>query len=80
MKDPEEQAREIESKRNLQVSSPCVHLCQLDEHAVCLGCFRTLAEIAAWTSMSDLQKRRILAALAERSQTRKFRGTEGENE
>lgn len=30
-------------------ASPCVGLCQLDEHDVCRGCFRSRAEVAAWS-------------------------------
>jgi uncharacterized protein len=32
----------------------------------CLGCFRTLDEIAAWSALDDAAKRRVLAALPHR--------------
>lgn len=32
----------------------------------CVGCSRTLAEIAAWSTLSDEQKRRVRDALAQR--------------
>ena len=33
---------------------------------VCLGCCRTLDEIAAWGGMTDAERERIMAGLAER--------------
>ncbi len=33
-------------------SSPCINICSLDGGGVCRGCFRTLAEIADWGSLS----------------------------
>ena len=40
------------------VSSPCVRICALDEADVCVGCGRTLDEIARWSSMSSEDKAR----------------------
>ena len=48
------------------VPSPCVDRCCLDERKICVGCFRTLEEIIAWTSADDEHKRRILARVARR--------------
>ncbi|HSC79449.1 MAG TPA: DUF1289 domain-containing protein [Chitinolyticbacter sp.] len=39
-----------------QQPSPCVAQCQLDEDEVCIGCRRTVAEIAAWSRLDDAQK------------------------
>jgi len=33
---------------------------------LCEGCFRTLDEIAAWSAMSDAEKRSVLAQLPAR--------------
>jgi hypothetical protein len=50
-----------------RVASPCISVCVLDaEGALCLGCFRTLDEIAAWSLLDADAKRRVLAALPER--------------
>lgn len=40
----------------LPVPSPCVRLCTLDEHDVCVGCGRTIDDITAWSKMSDEDK------------------------
>jgi len=45
--------------------SPCVKICELDRDDVCVGCGRTRAEIAAWASMSEPQKAKVVE-LAER--------------
>ncbi|MEZ7910251.1 MAG: DUF1289 domain-containing protein [Propionivibrio sp.] len=49
------------------IVSPCVNQCRLDAGLTyCLGCLRTRAEIAAWSTASDAERRAILAALAGR--------------
>jgi len=52
------------------VSSPCVRNCCLDEHDVCLGCFRNVNEIIAWGNANDAQKRQILENVAQRKHQR----------
>lgn len=49
------------------IDSPCVKICVVDsESGLCLGCHRTLAEVAGWTRFSDAERTRIMAALPER--------------
>jgi predicted Fe-S protein YdhL (DUF1289 family) len=49
------------------VKSPCVEVCQLNtERGMCIGCFRTLDEIARWSEMNDAQREAVLAALPAR--------------
>ena len=49
------------------MKSPCVNVCQMDPvRGVCLGCCRTLDEIARWGGMDDSQQVRLLAELPER--------------
>lgn len=41
----------------LRTHSPCINLCKMDdEDRYCLGCRRTLDEIAIWSELSDLEK------------------------
>jgi predicted Fe-S protein YdhL (DUF1289 family) len=54
------------------VPSPCIRRCCLDDSDTCLGCFRTLDEIAAWGRSSDGARRHILVQSARR---RKQRGS-----
>ncbi len=49
-----------------RIVSPCVRICCLDEHNVCLGCFRTLEEITRWGGSDDGERRAILAATRKR--------------
>jgi predicted Fe-S protein YdhL (DUF1289 family) len=55
-----------------QVASPCISLCVMDAAGeLCIGCFRTLDEIAAWSVLDASAKRAVLAALpARRAQWR----------
>ena len=45
------------------VESPCINVCKM-EADLCVGCFRTLDEIARWANIGDDDKRLILAAVA----------------
>ena len=50
------------------MKTPCVKVCQMDpSRDLCLGCKRTLDEIARWGSMNDQQREQILAELPSRS-------------
>jgi predicted Fe-S protein YdhL (DUF1289 family) len=49
------------------IETPCVKVCVVDgESGLCLGCQRTLAEVAAWTRFSDAERAEIMAALPAR--------------
>jgi len=40
--------------------SPCTGVCELDRDGYCLGCRRTIGEIARWTSISDVERRWLM--------------------
>ena len=42
------------------ITSPCVRNCCLNEHDVCLGCFRSLEEIVGWQQSTEQQKLEII--------------------
>lgn len=49
------------------MESPCVKICTYDpESGLCLGCGRTLEEIGGWFSMTDTQRRTVMALLPQR--------------
>lgn len=42
------------------VPSPCINVCSMDERTgLCAGCYRTLEEIAQWSSYTPEQKRAV---------------------
>jgi uncharacterized protein len=48
-------------------TSPCINICRLDDHTgYCLGCFRTLHEIASWSALDDRAQRKLLNDVAGR--------------
>ncbi len=50
-----------------EVPSPCVNICRMDEvTGWCVGCQRTLSEIAAWSTMGAEAKREVWAQLPRR--------------
>lgn len=45
-------------------ASPCIGVCQLDGPTqTCIGCGRTIAEIAAWPTLDEAERRAIVARL-----------------
>ena len=50
------------------MKSPCNNVCQLDpKSGLCIGCARTLDEIARWAEMSDAERERVTAELPHRN-------------
>ncbi|WP_115898306.1 DUF1289 domain-containing protein [Marinomonas pollencensis] len=48
------------------IDSPCIRQCCLNEQDICLGCFRSLKEILAWSAASQNEKQDTLNCIAER--------------
>lgn len=49
------------------IRTPCIKVCFLDpESGLCLGCFRTAAEIADWSGRSAADRDAVMAALPAR--------------
>ena len=49
------------------MTSPCVKTCRIDDASgYCVGCGRTLDEIAAWGSLADADRRAIMSELSTR--------------
>ncbi|MGZ8143503.1 MAG: DUF1289 domain-containing protein [Methylosarcina sp.] len=46
--------------------SPCIRNCCLDKADVCLGCFRSLAEIISWGQADEMIRRTILKNVDQR--------------
>jgi predicted Fe-S protein YdhL (DUF1289 family) len=49
------------------VTSPCVHVCALDEADICIGCQRSAAEITRWGRMDNAERRQVLLRCTERA-------------
>jgi len=51
----------------MAIVSPCTKVCTIDPRSgLCLGCGRTLDEIARWGSFGDAERSRIMAELPQR--------------
>ncbi|MFD1197437.1 DUF1289 domain-containing protein [Brucella gallinifaecis] len=56
------------------IESPCILVCVIDNHTgFCLGCARTLHEIAEWSVMGNDERRRVMAHLPKRHERLKKR-------
>ena len=52
------------TKQDVAVS-PCINVCTLDDaRGLCLGCFRTIDEISAWSRVANSERLSIVAAAA----------------
>jgi predicted Fe-S protein YdhL (DUF1289 family) len=49
------------------VPSPCINICRLNAQGLCIGCRRTLSEIAEWSGASDARRLEIVSALKART-------------
>ena len=45
---------------NEKINSPCISNCCLDEHDICLGCFRHINEITGWHNADNKMREEIL--------------------
>ena len=51
-----------------EVDSPCVKLCIVHpEERICVGCYRSIDEIAAWSRLTPDQRRAVIADLPARA-------------
>ena len=54
--------------RRDEIESPCLSICLIHPQAgLCVGCYRSAAEIADWDSFSPDERRRIMAELPDRA-------------
>ena len=55
----------------MDVDSPCIRNCCLDNDDVCVGCFRSIDEITRWSQSSSQEKTKILLEARKRKEKRK---------
>jgi predicted Fe-S protein YdhL (DUF1289 family) len=45
------------------MTSPCIRVCRI-EASICVGCGRTLAEIAGWAGLTEAERRAVMERVA----------------
>jgi len=61
-----------------KLKTPCIAVCTIDgETGLCLGCARTLKEVASWSKLSDQERDVVMNALADRTQILRKKGKLG---
>ncbi|WP_343079408.1 DUF1289 domain-containing protein [Ostreiculturibacter nitratireducens] len=51
-----------------EIESPCVKICSIHPvERICIGCYRTVEEITAWSRMAPESRRRIMSELKARA-------------
>lgn len=49
------------------IATPCVRVCVIDgQSGLCLGCFRTLKEVAGWSALGLTEREALMVELPER--------------
>lgn len=49
------------------IASPCIKVCAVEpQSGICLGCYRTLPEIAGWGRMTAQAREEVMAELPSR--------------
>ena len=56
----------LEFSTTQRIESPCIQVCTLDAARMCIGCGRTLDEIAAWSRLNPDEQRAVCAIAADR--------------
>ncbi|WFE87903.1 DUF1289 domain-containing protein [Roseibium porphyridii] len=57
------------------MNSPCIKICQIDRNSgLCTGCWRSLDEIAGWSSYSEETRSQIMSGLDSRRVAHETRG------
>lgn len=55
-------------KLKADLPSPCISVCQMSaQSGLCLGCYRSIEEICAWSAMDDEDKRAAWQLIEQRS-------------
>jgi predicted Fe-S protein YdhL (DUF1289 family) len=58
------------------IESPCINVCTLDARTgLCLGCARTIDEIAGWSTMSTADRSLVMAELPGRQAAQPIQNT-----
>ena len=57
------------------VPSPCIRHCTLDDQQVCIGCYRTIDDIVAWSSLGNEARREGISRAGERRQQGSLKGS-----
>ena len=59
------------------VETPCLGICLIDPaDGLCVGCARSLDEVARWSAMTDEERRAIMAVLPDRRPRQRKGGRE----
>ena len=66
MKDAEQPENDVWTR--VEVDSPCVKLCVIHpEERLCVGCYRSIEEISAWSRMTPAARAAVVDDLAARA-------------
>jgi len=56
-----------------KIKSPCIDVC-ISRDGVCIGCYRTLEEMAGWQAYTEEQKKQVLENIKKRRPSQDYYG------
>jgi predicted Fe-S protein YdhL (DUF1289 family) len=60
--------------KRAEIESPCVKVCVIDPATgFCIGCFRTIDEIAGWSALTPVARARVMDELPGRAAAKRRR-------
>lgn len=62
--------------RGKKIKSPCIDVC-ISREGMCIGCFRTLEEMAGWQGYTEEQKAEVLEKIKQRRGNQDYYGGPG---
>jgi predicted Fe-S protein YdhL (DUF1289 family) len=51
------------------IKSPCVRICALNSHGVCVGCGMTVRDLRSWRGISDQEREKVVRESRDRLQS-----------
>ena len=56
----------MDEDKSEKIITPCTKKCVMNREGYCTGCLRDIREIADWAGMTNEERQRVMAKLAER--------------
>jgi uncharacterized protein len=61
------------SFQSKKIKSPCIDVC-ISRNGLCIGCYRTLDEMAGWKTYTEEQKQEVLENIKKRRPSQDYYG------
>ena len=67
----------LDSEKEIEVASPCVRNCCLNNDDICVCCFRHIDEILAWKNCKNSVKKNVVSLCEQRRKSAEIKLSQG---